>query len=111
MQKLVVYQLIRYDHEVTTVDNGKEAIEVLEEATFDLVILDIFMPRLSGIEVLQYIRQERKLNVPIIILSRDNHEEVQQKCFDLGANSFIHKPFHSKEFFLIIKKLTGHTVG
>lgn len=111
IQKLVVYSLVRYDHEVTTVDNGKEAKEVLKEEKFDLVILDILMPKISGIEVLEFIREEVSPELPVIMMSRDHHSSTITKAKTEGADEYITKPFEPDELFLKIKKLTGHTAG
>ena len=62
--KAVVYVLTKMGHEVTTVDDGKEAMEVLAQEDFKLVILDLFLPGAGGMEVLGYIRKELKLDMP-----------------------------------------------
>ena len=111
IQKMMVYNLVKYDHEVTTVENGKEAIDALKEETFDLIILDVLMPKLSGIEVLEFIRSEVSSKLPVIMMSRDNHYKTIKKAKEEGANEYITKPFAPEELYLKIKKLTGHTAG
>lgn len=111
MQKYLVYQMIKFDHEVTTVDNGKEALKAMDEEVFDVILLDIFMPKLSGLEVLEHIRNDGNRKIPVIIISRDKHPETIQKAKDLGANDYIVKPYDPDELYLKIKRVTGHTVG
>lgn len=110
-QKMMVYNLVRYDHEVTTVENGKEAIEAIKEENYDLIILDIIMPKLSGIDVLEYIRNEVSEEIPVIMMSRDSHPTTIQKAKNTGANEYITKPFTPENLYLKIKKLTGYTAG
>lgn len=107
MQKYVAYLLIRYGHEVTTVDDGTEALSALNEEEFDLILLDILMPRLSGIEVLQQIRKKYGHQHKIIMVSRNEHFAALKKAIEYGADDFIHKPFEPDKFLLKIKKLIG----
>ncbi|MCG8697251.1 MAG: response regulator transcription factor [Bacteroidales bacterium] len=111
MQKQLVYQMIKFDHEVTTVDNGKEALKAIEEDVFDVILLDIFMPKLSGLEVLEHIRNDGNSEIPVIIISRDKHPETIQKAKDLGANDYIVKPYEPDELYIKLKRVTGHTAG
>ena len=111
IQKMLVYNLVKYDHEVTTVENGKEAIDAIKEENYDLIILDILMPKLSGLEVLEFIRDEISKEIPVIMMSRDHHYQTIKKAKIEGANEYITKPFTPEELYLKIKKLTGHTAG
>ena len=111
VQKIVVYNLVRYDHEVTIVENGKEAIKELKEEAYDLIILDVFMPKVSGLEVLEFVRNEISKDIPIIMMSRDSHYHTIKRAKVEGANEYITKPFTPEELYLKIKKLTGHTAG
>lgn len=105
MQKLVVHSLIRLGYEVTTVDDGMEALETVETEEFDLIILDLFMPRRSGFEVVETIREELNINTPILILSRSHLDEAIQKVYTAGANDFIVKPFEPEDLVVKITKM------
>ncbi len=107
MQKKVAYSLIKVGHEVTTVDNGKEAIEALKEEAFDFVILDIFMPFVSGMEVAEFVRTELKSTVPMIILSRNGSEALRQKASSLGVDDYLTKPIEPDALLLEIKNIIG----
>jgi DNA-binding response OmpR family regulator len=105
MQKAIVHALVRLGYEVTTVDDGQEAIESLENEEFDLVMLDLFMPRRSGFDVIEEIREVRKLKTPILIISRNHLDETIQKAFAAGANDYIVKPFRPEQLVVKITRL------
>ncbi len=105
MQKVVVHTLIRLGYEVITVDDGQEAIDVLEGEEFDLVILDLFMPRRSGFEVVEHMRDALGVSTPVLILSRNHLDEAVQKAYTSGANDFIVKPFSPEELVVKITRM------
>jgi two-component system, sensor histidine kinase len=105
MQNVVVHSLVRLGYEVTTVDDGKEAVDAIEQENYDLIILDLFMPKLSGFEVVEIIRDELKNLTPILILSRSHQDEAADKAFRAGANEFIVKPFEPEELIVKITRM------
>lgn len=105
MQKIVVHSLIRLGYEVTTVDDGLEAMETLDTEEYDLVILDLFMPKKSGFEVVEYIRDYLKLQTPVLIISRNNLGETIEKAYTAGANDYIVKPFKPEQLVIKITKM------
>lgn len=111
MQKSIAYSLIRMGHEIITVDNGKEALEVLKGEKFDFIILDVFMPHLSGVEVTEYLRIELKIQTPVLMLSRSDEAHLVKQAFDAGANEFIKKPIEPDFLLLKLKKYTGLASG
>lgn len=111
MQKMIVYSLIKMGHEVTTVDNGKEAIDALNSEDFGFIILDVFMPMVSGLEVAKYIREELNKNTPIVMLSRNGTEMIIEEAKDIGVNNYITKPIEPDMLLLEIKKFTGNALG
>jgi signal transduction histidine kinase/HD-like signal output (HDOD) protein/CheY-like chemotaxis protein len=80
---------------VTTASNGDEALKVLEKENFDLMLLDIRMPRRSGLSLLNAIHA-RKGSLPVIIISAMATHEEMQEAIELGAAKCIRKPFHIK---------------
>lgn len=81
-------------YKVTAVTMGSQAIKFLEANTCDLILLDIYMPEMDGFEVLEHIRRlDGTENIPVIFLTSDGEAEVENKCFELGAQDFITKPF------------------
>lgn len=104
-QKVVVYSLVRLGYEITTVDDGLEALEVISEEEFDLVILDLFMPKKSGFEVVEIMRDEMNITTPVLILSRSHLDEAIEKAYTAGANDFIAKPFTPEELVVKITRM------
>ena len=80
---------------VTTASNGDEALSILDKDNFDLMLLDIRMPRRSGLSLLNAIHA-RKQNLPVIIISAMATHEEMQEATELGAAKCIRKPFHIK---------------
>lgn len=111
MQKMVAYSLIRMGHEVVTVDSGDEAYETLKNEKFDFIILDLFLPQHSGIDITHYIRQELKLTTPIVILSRSGLENLKKQAKEAGANDYLTKPIEPDVLLLKLKKYTGVASG
>jgi len=105
MQKVVVHSLVRLGYEVTTVDDGLEAMETLDAEEYDLVILDLFMPKKSGFEVVEYMRDYLKLESPVLIISRNNLGETIEKAYTAGANDYIVKPFKPEQLVIKITKM------
>ncbi len=79
-------------HEVITARDGEEGLAMIEKEKPDLVLLDIMMPKLSGLEVLERIKANPATrSVPVVILSNLGGEEEQDKAFELGAVCYIVK--------------------
>lgn len=93
------------DYHVTSVMNGEDALEVLEkEPSFDLVLLDIMMPRMSGYEVCKKIREKYlPSELPIIMITAKNQVSDLVQGFSYGANDYLTKPFSKDEFLARIK--------
>jgi DNA-binding response OmpR family regulator len=105
MQKILVRAFVRLGYEVTTVDDGLEAVDAIKSEEFNLIILDLFMPKKSGFEVVEYVRDELKLNTPILIISRNHLEETIQRAYTTGANDYIVKPFKAEELVVKVTRL------
>jgi DNA-binding response OmpR family regulator len=81
-------------HRITTACDGREAFELLERHTFDLVLLDIVMPEMNGIEVLQHLKSHARLrDVPVIMISALDEIEIAVRCIEMGADDYLSKPF------------------
>jgi len=83
-------------YQTTPAKNGKEAIDLFESGTFDLVLLDIMMPALSGYEVCRAIRKKDE-QVPVIMLTAKSEEIDKVLGLELGADDYITKPFGVRE--------------
>ena len=91
-------------HLISAVD-GKEALELIEKENPDLIITDIMMPFVSGLEVISHVRLKLDLDTPIIVFSSAGQEEMVLKAFNLGANDFMGKPFSPNELVIRVKRL------
>ncbi len=90
---------------VTLCENGQDALENLIENRFDLAILDINTPSLSGLEVLIELRNRYKNNIPIIIITAYQDINNLKKAFENRADDYIRKPFDLEELNIRISKL------
>lgn len=95
LRNLVRMSLEAVGHSVTTVNDGEEALRAFAAEPFDLVILDIMMPRIDGFDVCREIRM--RSDVPIIMLTALGGADDMVKGFELGADDYIAKPFSFKE--------------
>ena len=86
---------------VIVADNGRSALDLLEEHRPDLVILDIMMPGLDGFQVLNLIRQ--RSNIPVIMLSARREMATRRDTLNLGADDYVGKPFHTGELVARIR--------
>jgi Response regulators consisting of a CheY-like receiver domain and a winged-helix DNA-binding domain len=84
-------------------ENGEDALEILRNASVDLVLLDVMMPGISGFDVLKSIRENKKLqSLPVIIITGLADKENRLKGLQLGADDFIAKPFDVDELLVKI---------
>ncbi len=93
-------------YEVLTASNGEESLEAVQRDFVDLIILDLMMPKLDGVEVCRRIREWS--SIPIIILSARGDEKDKVKCLDLGADDYLTKPFGIAELMARIKTAFRH---
>jgi len=91
--------------EVVSAVDGRQAMQLLSEETFDLIISDIHMPFNSGLEIISFVRTQLRKTTPIIILSAEGLEETVLHAFDIGASDFITKPFSPSELSIRVKRL------
>ena len=96
IQTLLSYPLQKDGYDVTCASDGREALARFGEGEFDLVVLDVMMPRLDGLEVCRRLRA--KSTVPIIMLTARAEEVYKVVGLELGADDYITKPFSVREF-------------
>jgi len=95
---LVSYKLGRSGFEVDSVGDGQAAVDFVATQTPDLMMLDIMMPGLSGLEVLERLRaSETTAKLPVIMLTAMAQESDVERGFELGADDYIIKPFSPRE--------------
>ena len=103
----IIYNLKNEGLKVTHVDEGKIALDIFDEEHFDLLILDIMLPEVSGREICQSIRKSS--NVPIIMLTAKDDENDKIRGLEMGADDYITKPFSVKELISRIKAVLRRT--
>lgn len=93
-------------YEVITATDGEEALESVQKDYIDLIILDIMMPKVDGVQVCRHIREWS--DIPIIILSARGDENDKVKCLELGADDYLTKPFGIAELMARINTAFRH---
>lgn len=104
MLKTLELRLKKDGHDTIIANDGREALDKIKELSPDLVISDIMMPYVSGLEIVGMLRQRTDKYIPIIILSAMGQEDVVLEAFQLGADDFITKPFSPNELSIRVKR-------
>lgn len=103
-----VKSLEKWGIEVATAESGREALIMLKEQVFDLVLMDLQMPEMDGFEATRRIRQleePQAAGLPVLAISAASEQEVKEKALEAGMNGFILKPFNLEELY---KKLVHY---
>ena len=95
--------------DIHVVHNGQEALTELELQTYDIILLDIMMPVLNGIETLKQLRQ--KLTTPVLMLSARDDDIDRVLGLELGADDYLPKPFNDRELVARMKAILRRTAG
>jgi CheY-like chemotaxis protein len=105
-QKLAIRVLERRGHSVLLTNNGEEAVAALEEESFDLVLMDVQMPEMDGLEATVAIRQKEKgtdTHIPIIAMTAHAMKGDQERCLAAGMDGYVSKPIKAEELFAVIE--------
>ena len=105
IRELIAKYAKHEQYETTLASNGKEALELVKENQYDVVIMDIMMPVLDGFSAVKEIRKFS--SVPVIMLSARSEEYDKLYGFDLGIDDYVTKPFSPKELLMRIKAVTN----
>ncbi len=103
LNKVISYQLEKQGYRVSTAKSGKEGLNLFHKHPPDIVLLDIQMPDLSGIQVLEEMRRQNRQAVVIMITAYGSVENALEAC-RLGADDYITKPFGQEQLFFVIEK-------
>jgi PAS domain S-box-containing protein len=104
-QKLAVRLLEKHGHGVVVAANGLEALAAIEKQAFDLVLTDIQMPEMDGLEVTRAIREKERLtggHLPIVAMTAHAMKGDKETCLQTGMDSYISKPINSKELIAVL---------
>lgn len=107
MMRSFLKRTLSTDYQVITEENGKFALDWLYKGNLpDMIIVDLQMPEMDGFDLVEYIRRSGFFNrLPIIVLSSRDSVDDRLKCFELGANDYLIKPFNPKELKYRINNL------
>ncbi len=107
-QKFIAYTLRSRGYQVDVTGDGMDALSQYAAGDYDCVILDIVMPRMNGLDVLSEIRtQFPDRKTPIVVLTSESRLDDQKKGLELGANSFVTKPFNPERLLEVVERLLG----
>lgn len=99
-------KLLGYEYNTYTAQTGKEAVEIIEQEDIDLVVSDVMMPEMNGIELCRHIKGNFEYcHIPVVLLTAKNLEEDRVEAYDSGADGFISKPFNLSVLHAKIKNL------
>jgi CheY-like chemotaxis protein len=107
-QKLLVTVLKKYGHTVHTADHGEAAIEVFQQEPLDVILMDVQMPGLNGLEAMRAIRAREVAtggHIPIVAVTAHALTGDPEKCLAAGADSYLRKPLNLAELMALIKRL------
>lgn len=110
LNNIVTKYLKKNGYSVESVFNGEEALDYLEYDEYDLIILDIMMPKINGFEVIKKLRGKGN-HTPILLLTARNSSEDKVKGLDLGADDYIVKPFDFNELTARIRTIVRRRYG
>jgi CheY-like chemotaxis protein len=113
-QRLAVRLLEKRGHRVVVASNGREALEALERHKFDLVLMDVQMPELDGLETTAAIRQKERttgLHQPVIALTAHAMKGDREKCLAWGMDGYLSKPIRPKELDDVLERYSRRDAG
>ncbi|MEL6649470.1 MAG: response regulator [Bacteroidota bacterium] len=108
LRDLIAYNLVKKGYEVVESNNGKEAVELIPIVRPDLIIMDLMMPEMNGIDACKFIRSIQLERQPIIIFFTARSEYfARQATEDAGANDYLLKPLHPASLIAHLQKWAG----
>jgi two-component system KDP operon response regulator KdpE len=106
--RLIRLELSQQDMRVLTASDGEEALRLAEQFRPDVVVLDVMMPGLSGLEVMKRLRE--RTEVPIILLTGLDHDEQKVQGLDMGADDYLVKPFNGAELAARVRAVVRRVI-
>jgi CheY-like chemotaxis protein len=103
-QQLAMIVLTKMGYQPEIAENGKEAIDMLRESKFDIVLMDVQMPEMDGMEAARAIRSEMSIQPVIIAMTANAMQSDREDCLQAGMDDYISKPFKPHEIAAMIKR-------
>ncbi|NDQ58352.1 MAG: response regulator [Acidipila sp.] len=113
-QELTVHLLERRGHRTAVADNGHEALRAVERQSFDLVLMDLQMPEMGGLEATQLIREQEKetgKHLPVVAMTAHAMQSDRERCLAAGMDAYLAKPFEAKDLFETVEKTGSSAAG
>jgi PAS domain S-box-containing protein len=109
---LAVRLLEKRGHQVVAVENGLQAVEAVQESSFDAVLMDVQMPELDGLEATEVIRawEQGSKHIPIVALTAHAMESDRQRCLTAGMDAYVSKPFSADELYATVEQVVGLSI-
>jgi CheY-like chemotaxis protein/HPt (histidine-containing phosphotransfer) domain-containing protein len=113
-QKLAVHLLEKQGHEVVVANDGKEALAQLERQSFDLVLMDVQMPEMDGLEAAAQIRASENgtgRHVPIVAMTAHAMKGDRERCLEAGMDDYVSKPIQARELLNVMARVAPPSAG
>ena len=111
IRELMQIALSRDRYEVTTASSGESAVDLLKRRRFDLVLLDIHMPRMSGLDVLTTMKRLGRTMPPVLIVTANCSIDTVNQAMQLGCSGYVAKPFQPAELCARVAKALASRTG
>ena len=104
-RKVIEFTLNHLGAEILTAGNGKEALDIIQEQKIDLLITDLNMPVMDGIELTQILREDSNyMFIPIIMLTTERNADKRKKADEVKVTAWVQKPFDHDKFMKIVER-------
>ncbi|MGL5804722.1 MAG: response regulator [Xenococcaceae cyanobacterium] len=105
LRKILIMFLTAHEYKVITAENGALGWQLIQQENPDLIICDLMMPELDGIEILTKLRRNSDVsNIPFIVISGNKDEASQELVLELGSNYYLTKPFTPEKLLKVISQ-------
>ncbi|WP_372868845.1 response regulator transcription factor [Planomicrobium okeanokoites] len=104
--RILIADTLEDDFDIEEAEDGREALEKIRENEYDLIILDYMMPYLTGLEVLEQVRNDQ-INTQVLMLTAKAQDADRENAMLKGANHFMSKPFSPMELLELVEKIVA----
>lgn len=107
LQQIQSHMFDQLGHKTIIMSNGAQALEAVKTDAFDLILMDLIMPGIDGIECARQI-QQMNIQTPIIALSGNDSQDTKKACFEVGMRGFLKKPTDKQTFQFMVEQVLNH---
>ncbi|KAF5431796.1 two-component system, NtrC family, response regulator [Candidatus Methanophagaceae archaeon] len=108
MIKLIQFYLLKDDFEITPCTRGKDALKILKKDNFEVILIDMLMPEMDGHTLLKKMKEELKIETPIVVVTAHGASDNLMKMIDDGAYDILQKPFSTNRLKLTLRNALIH---